>query len=225
MLLADSQTLILEGLRILLEPHFAVVGTVADGDALVREALRLCPEIVVADLRLPALGGLEAARRIQSRRSDIRLVFLTSIEDGGLAAQAFAVGAAGYLLKSSSADEFLGGLKAVMRGETVLSKRIGAGDPRALPQPAPLRGYCGRVSPRAHQVVRLLAEGHSMKQAAAVLGIATRTVAYHKYGAMQALALRSSAELVRFAVDAGWLAPAPPRPPQAFAARPLAGAA
>jgi DNA-binding NarL/FixJ family response regulator len=202
-LLADPQALFLEGLRALLEPDFTVVGQVADGEALVSEALRLRPALVVTELRLVGLGGLEAARRVLAQCPGTRVVFLTAVEDDGLAAEAFALGASGYLLKSSSAPEFLAGLRAAAQGRRALSLRLAGGRPEALPARASRPR--GRLSPRANEVVRLLAEGHSMKQAAAALGIATRTVAFHKYGAMQALAIRSSAELVRFAVDSGML--------------------
>ena len=202
-LLADAQALFQEGLRALLEPEFAVVGQAADGEALVKAAVRLRPGFVVTDVRLPGLCGLEAARRVLAECPGTRVVFLTAVEDDVLAAAAFALGASGYLLKSSSAAEFLAGLRAAAQGRRALSARLAGGRPEALPARA--AGPRGRLSPRAHEVVRLLAEGHSMKQAAAALGIATRTVAFHKYGAMQALAIRSSAELVRFAVDSGML--------------------
>jgi DNA-binding NarL/FixJ family response regulator len=202
-LLADPQVLFQEGLRALLEPDFVVVGQVADGEALVSEALRLRPALVLTELRLAGLGGLEAARRVLAHCPGTRVVFLTAVEDDGLASEAFALGASGYLLKSSSAPEFLAGLRAAAQGRRALSARLAGGRPEALPALA--AAHRGRLSPRAHEVVRLLAEGHSMKQAAAALGIATRTVAFHKYGAMQTLAIRSSAELVRFAVDSGML--------------------
>jgi DNA-binding NarL/FixJ family response regulator len=202
-LLADPHALVREGLRALLEPEFTVVGQVVDGEALVREALRLRPALVVTEVRLPGLGGLEAARRVLAQCPGTRVVFVTAVEDDGLAAEAFALGASGYLLKSSSAAEFLVGLRAAAQGRRALSARLAGARPEALPARA--SGPRGRLSPRANEVVRLLAEGHSMKQAAAALGITPRTVAFHKYGAMQALAIRSSAELVRFAVDSGML--------------------
>jgi DNA-binding NarL/FixJ family response regulator len=124
-----------------------------------------------------------------------------------IAAQALAEGAAGYLLKSSTAGQFLDALRAVLAGSRVLSPSLAGGDPDA---PRARGGHGGRpphLGPRAREVVRLLALGHSMKEAASVLGIATRTVAYHKYGAMAALGLGSSAELVRFAVGAGLVEP------------------
>jgi DNA-binding NarL/FixJ family response regulator len=202
-LLADSQALFQEGLRALLDPDFAVVGLVADGEALVSEAVRLRPDLVLTEVRLPGLGGFEAARRVLAECPRTRVVFLTAVEDDVVAAEAFAFGASGYLLKSSNAHEFLAGLRSAAQGRRALSARLADGRPESLPVLA--AGHRSRLSPRAHEVVRLLAEGHSMKQAAAALGIATRTVAFHKYGAMQALAIRSSAELVRFAVDSGML--------------------
>ena len=202
-LLADPQVLIREGLRALLEPDFAVIGQVDSGEALAGEARRLQPDLVLTEIQLSGLGGLAAARRVLAECRETRVVFLTTVEDESLAAEAFALGASGYLLKSSSAPDFLAGLRAAAQGRRALSARLAGGRPEALP--APSAGPRGRLSPRAREVVRLLAEGHSMKQAAAALGIATRTVAFHKYGAMHALAIRSSAELVRFAVDSGML--------------------
>ena len=206
-LMADPHALVLDGLRRLVETEYWVVGSVADGESLVAQARRFRPDLIVSEVRLPVLGGLEAARRVLAERSGTRVVFLTTIEDAAIAAEAFALGATGYLLKSSTSAQFLDGLRAVLAGRRVLSSEIAGGDPDALCA----RGGPGyrspHLGPRAREVVRLLALGHSMKQAASELGIATRTVAYHKYGAMAALGLGSSAELVRFAVDTGLLEP------------------
>jgi DNA-binding NarL/FixJ family response regulator len=207
LLLADPQVLVLEALRAFLPRDYRVVGCVRDGPKLVSEALRLEPDLVVSEVRLPGLDGIEAARRIRVARPWARIVFLTPLEDEALAAEAFAAGAAGYVLKSSTGAEFVAALRGVMRGERVLSRRIALGRPEGLRHGARACRCGSRLSPRASEVVRLLALGHSMKQAAYELGITPRTVAYHKYGAMHALGIGSSAELVRFAVNAGILEP------------------
>jgi DNA-binding NarL/FixJ family response regulator len=197
--------LVLEALRAFLAPEHRVVGCARDGLALVEEARRLRPDLVVSELRLPGLDGLEAARRVLETCWRVRFVFLTSVEDEAKAEQAFAAGASGYLLKSSSGAEFVAGLREVMRGERVLARRIAADRPETLAARPRAQASHGPLSPRAAEVVRLLALGHSMKQAAYELGITPRTVAYHKYGAMHVLGIGSSAELVRFAVRTGML--------------------
>jgi DNA-binding NarL/FixJ family response regulator len=199
--LADSQAVLAEALACLLEPDFDVAGVVTDGIELVKQATRLSPAIVVTDVSLPLLGGLAAASRVLQVRPGTRVVLLTACEDLQVAAQAFELGAAGYVLRSTGAREFLRALRTVLRGGRWLSVALAGGDPDALEPRPPALEPLGRLSPRKREVVRLLAEGHSMKQAAAVLGISTRTVAYHKYQAMEALAVRSSAQLVRFAVE------------------------
>jgi DNA-binding NarL/FixJ family response regulator len=206
-LLADRETLVLEALRAFLAPGHRVVGCARDGIALVEQALRLQPDLVVSELRLPGLDGLEAARRVLESCRRVRFVFLTSVEDEAQAEQAFAAGASGFLLKSSSGAEFVAGLREVMQGGRVLSRCIASGRPEALARSRGSAGRDGRgpLSPRTAEVVRLLALGHSMKQAAYELGITPRTVAYHKYGAMHVLGIGSSAELVRFAVRTGML--------------------
>ena len=206
-LTADPHALVLEALRGLLETKHRVVGGVADGESLVGEARRLRPDLVLCEVRLPGLGGLEAARRILAERPGTRVAFLTAVEDPVVAARAFALGASGYLLKSATSAQFLDGLRTLLAGHRVLDPRIAGGDPDALPARGAPGERSSRLGPRAREVVRLLALGHSMKEAAWELGIATRTVAYHKYGAMAALGLGSSAELVRFAVEAGLLDP------------------
>jgi DNA-binding NarL/FixJ family response regulator len=209
--MADPHALVLDGLQRLIETEHRVVGSVSDGDSLVTEARRLRPDLVVSEVQLPVLGGLDAARRVLGERPGTRVVFLTTVEDPLIAAQAFAQGAAGYFLKSSTSEQFLDGLRAVLAGRRVLSPRLAGGDPGALSARSGHGDRPPRLGPRAREVVRLLALGHSMKEAASALGIATRTVAYHKYGAMAALGLGSSAELVRFAVGSGLLDADPSR--------------
>ncbi len=204
--LADSQALVVEAFARLLEPEFEVAGRATDGVRLVAEALRLRPELVLTDLVLPGLGGIAAASRLHRELPAARVVFLTANGDPQVAAEAFRAGARGYVLRSASRSELTRALRAVLGGERWLSPALAAGNSEALP---PVRGATDplrRLSPRKRAVVQLLAEGHSMKQAAAALGISARTVAFHKYEAMAALDVTSSAGLVRFAVESRLLA-------------------
>jgi len=200
-LLADDHVLLLEAFRRMLQPRFEVVGTAVDGAALVEDALRLEPDLVVADVSMPRMNGLEAARRLRGELPGTRVVFLTVNEDPQMAAEAFALGASGYLLKSSTALELDQAIRAVLAGRRYLSKRIAGGNPGALPASATSSNPLERLTLRERDVLKLLAEGLSMKQVGGELGIATRTVAFHKYRMMETLGLRSSAELVGFAVE------------------------
>jgi DNA-binding NarL/FixJ family response regulator len=201
LVLADSQAVLAEALACLLEPDFEVVGVATDGAELITQATRLTPALVVTDVSLPRLSGLAAGGRLARTLPDTRVVFLTACEDVEVAAEAFRLGASGYVLRSTSGQELVRALRAALRGGRWLSAALAGGDLAALPAPAPGSGPLGRLSPRKREVVRLLAEGHSMKETAAVLGISARTVAYHKYQAMETLSVRSSAQLVRFAVE------------------------
>jgi len=200
-LLADDHVLLLEAFRRMLEPAVEVVGAVADGAALVEQALALEPDLVVADVSMPRMNGLEAARRLRGELPGTRVVFLTVNEDPQLAAEAFALGASGYLLKSSTATELQQAIRAVLAGRRYLSMRLAGGDPDALPAAAIADRPLEQLTLRERDVLKLLAEGLSMKQIGAELGIATRTVAFHKYRMMESLGLRTSAELVSFAVE------------------------
>jgi DNA-binding NarL/FixJ family response regulator len=200
-LLADSQALVLEAFCRLLEPEFEVLGRASDGMRLVEEALRLEPALVLTDVVLPRLSGLSAARRLRKELPGTRVVFLASQEDPQVVAEALRSGARGYVLRSASGRELTCALRAVLRGERWLSPAVAGGNPEALRGAALVPGPFGRLSPRRREVVELLADGHSMKQAAAALGITPRTVAFHKYRAMKALAVTSSAQLVRCAFE------------------------
>ena len=200
-LLADDHVLLLEAFRRMLEPSVEVVGAVADGAALVEHALRLEPDLVVADVSMPRMNGLEAARRLRGELPGTRVVFLTVDEDPQMAAEAFALGASGYLLKSSTATELHQAIRSVLAGRRYLSKRLAGGDPDALPAAASADRPLEQLTLRERDVLKLLAEGLTMKEIGAELGIATRTVAFHKYRMMESLGLRTSAELVSFAVE------------------------
>jgi DNA-binding NarL/FixJ family response regulator len=200
-LLADDHVLLLEAFRRMLEPAVEVVGAVKDGAALVEQALALEPDLVVADVSMPRMNGLEAARRLRGELPRTRVVFLTVNEDPQMAAEAFALGASGYLLKSSTATELQEAIRAVLAGRRYLSQRLAGGDPEALPAAASADRPLEQLTLRERDVLKLLAEGLSMKQIGAELGIAARTVAFHKYRMMETLGVRTSAELVSFAVE------------------------
>jgi DNA-binding NarL/FixJ family response regulator len=200
--LADEHVLLLDALTRVLQPEFRVVGRFCDGRALVEGGPSLEPAVAVANLSLPGLGGFEAARRLKRVLPGLHVVLLSSRPDPVLAARAFACGASGYILTSESASALLSTLRATLAGERVLSPSVAGGDIAALPA-ASIEPSVGRLSPREHEVVQLMAEGRSAKEAAEILGISPRTVFYHKYRAMETLVVRSSAELVRFAVRNG----------------------
>ena len=198
-LLADDHGLLLEAFTRLLEPEVTVVGRVTDGRALVRAALELRPEVVVADVSMPELNGLEAGRQIRQALPDTRLIFLTVHEDPELAAEAFRAGASGFVVKSSAASELAQAIRDALAGRRYLTPRVAGGDLRALPAPTSPGSPLDRLSPREREVLQLLAEGRSMKEIGARLGITTRTVAFHKYRLMDKLAVRSTAEIVQIA--------------------------
>lgn len=201
MVLADGQAVVAEALASLLASDFEVAGVATSGTGLVRLAARLAPALVVTDVELPGQSGLAAAGRLLHQLPATRVAFLTACDDVHVAAQAFRLGAAAYVLRSATGRELVRALKAVLRGERWLSPALAGGDRDALQAQAQASGPIGKLSPRKREVVQLLAEGHSMKETAAALGITPRTVAYHKYQAMEALDLRSTAQLVRYAVE------------------------
>jgi DNA-binding NarL/FixJ family response regulator len=197
--LADDHTLLLQAFRNLLSVHFDVVGAVGDGEALVSAASELRPDVIIADVSMPGLNGPLAAERIFIEQPLARIVFLTMSEDVGVAAQAFRMGAAGFVLKSDTATELVDAIDRVAGGGRFLSRRIVGGDVEALLSASP-HSAAVILTPREREVVRLLVAGNIMKQVASTLGITTRTVAFHKYRAMEALGVKTSSELIASAV-------------------------
>lgn len=202
-LLADDHPLMLDAIAQLLVAQYEVVGRVGDGAGLVTEAQRLEPDVVVSDVSMPLMGGIEAARRLRSATPRTRVVFMTVNEDPRLAAEAFRLGALGWVLKSASAIELTVAITTALRGQRYLSRRVMGGDIANLPLGPHGAGGIDELTAREREVLTLLARGHSMKDAATMLGITPRTVAFHKYRMQDTLGFRSSAELVRFAAEHG----------------------
>jgi DNA-binding NarL/FixJ family response regulator len=199
-ILADDHTLVADALAQLLAPHCEIVATVADGHALLDSAALLNPDVVVADIAMPLLNGLEAGRQLKEKMPGVKLVFLTMNEDPELAVEALKVGASAYVSKKSAASELLSAIHVVLRGKTYVTPKIARGMRESFIRDPRGRKHPKAITPRQREVVQLLAEGKSMKQVAYALKVTPRTVAFHKYRLMQELGLRTNAELVQFAV-------------------------
>jgi DNA-binding NarL/FixJ family response regulator len=199
-LLADDDRLLRDALSQLLDRSCDVVGAEPDGRALLAAAAELRPDVVVLDAALPLLNGLDAARRLRRDLPQVKVIVLARREDADLAAEAFRIGASGYVLKKSGASELVQAIHEVFQGRAYVSPLAMQGMvDRLIRAPEPARG-AGVLSPRRREVLRLLAEGRSMKETARILNITPRTVAFHKYGMMGEHGIKSNAELVHFAV-------------------------
>jgi DNA-binding NarL/FixJ family response regulator len=199
-MLAEDHTILVEAFRKLLEPHFEIVGTVSDGLALLEAAPQVKPDVIVIDIAMPLLNGLEAAVRLKKQMPAVKMIFLTMNDDPDLAVEAMRSGASGYLLKSSAAPELIQAIHFSLRGKTYVTPVIARGMQDAfISDPRPRSG-AKVLTARQREVVQLLAEGKSMKEVASVLKVTPRTVAFHKYRVMQQLHLRTTAELIQFAI-------------------------
>jgi DNA-binding NarL/FixJ family response regulator len=198
-LLADDHALILDAFAKLLGEECEIVGKVNDGRAVVAAADQLHPDVIVMDISMPLLNGLEAARQLKLKARSARIVFLTMNEDPDLAAEAFRSGASAYLLKRSAGSELLTAIREVMQGRSYVTSLITGGLVGALLH-ADHHGPAGDLTPRQREVLQLLAEGRSMKEVGSVLNLTPRTVAFHKYRMMEQLGVKSTAELIQYAV-------------------------
>jgi DNA-binding NarL/FixJ family response regulator len=200
-LLADDHAIVADGLKSLLKDHFDLVGTVANGSELVDAARKLRPDVIVTDISMPVLSGLDALRRLKAERLEARVIFLTMHADARLATEAFRAGASGFLLKQSAGDELIAAIEDVLRGRTYVTPLITKDVIAALTTPGTQDEVT--LTPRQREVLRLLADGKRMKEIASILGLSSRTVETHKYEMMQALGVGSTAELVRYAIRHG----------------------
>ena len=198
-LLADDHALLLGAFEKLLEEECDIVGQVSDGRALVEAAERLKPDLIVLDISMPLLNGLEAGRQIKQKLRHVKLVFLTMNEDPDLAAEAFRSGASAYLLKRSAASELVTAIREAMQGRSYVTPLITEGLVGSLLRTDEHKPRHD-LTPRQREVLQLLAEGRSMKEVASVLNLTPRTVAFHKYRMMEQLNVKSTAELIQYAV-------------------------
>ncbi|HKP69039.1 MAG TPA: response regulator transcription factor [Pyrinomonadaceae bacterium] len=202
-ILADDHELLTDAIKNMLQPEYEVVGTFVTGDALVKAAVELEPDIVVLDVSMPMMNGLIACEQLKKLLPKVRIVFLTMNQDLDTAAEAFQSGASGYVLKTSAAAELLTAIREVQFGGYFATPSLTEGMVGSFVRNFKRMKKRRELTIRQKEVLQLLAEGYSMKQVAGLLDITTRTVAFHKYAMMEHLEIESSAELVSYAMKAG----------------------
>ena len=203
-LLADDHLMVAEALKNLLAPEFELVGVVEDGRRLIEAAGTLRPDVIVADITMPHLNGIDALVQLRQRGDRVPVVFLTMHRDASFARRALDAGASGYVLKHSAPTELLLAIRAALAGKTYLTAQLAGEVLDAMKQgPQQAGGTLGALTPRQREVLQLAAEGRSAKQIASTLGISPRTVEFHKYQMMEALGLHTNADLIHFALKHG----------------------
>lgn len=201
LLIADNYRLVADACKQILEPEFEVGGIVTDGRALVEAAIQHRPDLVILEVYLPLLNGLDAAAQIKRRLPSVKLIFATAISEPGIVADAFRRGASGYVLKQSGAEEFLTAIRRVMRGESHLSSLVARETIEHLLRQPKHNPAEKQITRRQAEILQLLAEGKSMKEVACLLEITPGTVAFHKYNMMEKLGIESNAALLHFAMQ------------------------
>ena len=203
-LLADDHRLVAEGLKQLLTPEFELLGVVEDGRELVKEAKRLRPDVIVADITMPHLNGIDALEQLKKKDPQARVVFLTMHREVAYARRALDAGASGFILKHSAPEELVMAIRAALNGQKYITPTIAGElfesvqkDPKSAKDPVT------SLTPRQREILQLLAEGKTAKEIAALLDISTRTVEFHKYNLMEKLGLRTAAELTHCAIKHG----------------------
>jgi DNA-binding NarL/FixJ family response regulator len=200
-LIADDHNLVAELFQRLLAADFDVVGTVSDGHALLRAAVELTPDLILIDIGMPLLNGLDAGRRVKKLLPRVKLIYMTLSSDADVAAEAFELGATGYLVKTCAASELTLAVHEVLRGKTYLSKGMSCDTINSIRwEHKKLVGANVRLSHRQREVLQLVAEGKVMKEVGFILNMSQRTATYHKYQIMKKLGATSTAELVIYAL-------------------------
>jgi DNA-binding NarL/FixJ family response regulator len=201
--LVDDHTLVADALRKLLDADCEVVGTYGNPRAFLREAPQIKPDVAILDVSMPSMNGLDTARELRRLVPDIRLIFLTMVEDPDIAAEAFRIGASAYLLKRSASAELPKAIREVMNQRYYVTPLLTTDLVGSLVDESRAQKPIRRLTLRQREVLQLLAEGRSMKEIAAVLHVSVRTVAFHKYRIMEVLQVTSTAGLIQFAVREG----------------------
>jgi DNA-binding NarL/FixJ family response regulator len=199
-LLADDHQMLLDALKGVLEPRYQVVGTAKDGRALLEVAANLQPEVIVLDIAMPRLNGLDAARQLKQTVPKAKLIFMTMNEEPDLVGEAFRAGASGFLLKQAAAFELTEAIDKALKGGSYVTPSAAEGQTNISLRDPKAREHVSEPTPRQREVIQLLAEGRSMKEVASILQITKRTVAAHKYAVMELLQLKTNAELVQYAI-------------------------
>jgi DNA-binding NarL/FixJ family response regulator len=205
LLLADDHDIVVEGLRrVLDQPDLEVAGVVNDGRSLLRAAKEIQPDIIIADITLPLLNGIDAARQIRQTNADVKIIFLTGHPDVTFATEALAAGGTGYVLKSSAGNELVTAIREAAKGRTYVTESIAESVKQGLSARSNTwRSPLDKLTSRQREVLQLLAEGRQVKEIAVKLHLSPRTVEFHKYRIMDELGLRTTAELSRYAARHG----------------------
>jgi DNA-binding NarL/FixJ family response regulator len=204
-ILADDHALILDTLKNLLEPEFEVVGTFTDGHTLIEKAPCLNPNVVVLDVAMPTMNGLNAGEHLKQLLPTVKLIYLTMNQDPDMAAEAFRLGASGYVLKHSAASELVTAIRQALWGGIYVAPQLTKDMDGSFIQELKQRERPRELTLRQKEVLQLLVEGRSMKEVAFILNVTTRTVAFHKYAMMEHLQLKTSAELIQYALRSSTL--------------------
>jgi DNA-binding NarL/FixJ family response regulator len=206
LLLADDHTLLLEGIRLMLEPEFELVGSVEDGQALLTAAKALKPDVILLDISMPVLNGIDAAHQLKKILPSAKLIFLTMHADADYVTEAFRAGAAGYLLKRSAASELLTAIREVLNGNHYVSPLVTR---NALDMLITSKNneskFSDRLTARQREVLQLVAEGRTRKETASALGISVKTVEFHKAAVMRQLNLKTAADFTLYAIEHGMI--------------------
>jgi len=201
LLIADDHAIFAEALRVYLEKTHTVVGLVRDGHAMVAEATRLRPDVIVVDVGMPLLNGLDAARKINLQALNIKFVFLTMRDDPNLAAAALELGTVGFVLKNSAGQELLEAIDHVLHGKPYLTPKLRVED--WVERKSRVRQFSTEMTPRQKDIVQLFGEGRPIKEIAGVLDLSEKTVEFHKHHVMKAFNIENNAALVLFALEQG----------------------
>jgi DNA-binding NarL/FixJ family response regulator len=199
-LIAEDHTLVSGAFQKMLESQYDVVGAVPDGRSLLRVAPELRPDVILLDIGMPLLNGLDAGRQLKQIMPKVKLIFLTMNQDSDIAGEAFRVGASAYLLKNSGASELQKAIQEVLRGGTYITPQTRQGIQKTFIRDPHATKRARRLTERQREVLQLIAEGHSMKQIADILNVTPRTIAFHKYRMMEELGVNNTAELIQFAI-------------------------
>ena len=211
LVIADDHTIVLEGLRKLLESEFEVVGTAEDGRYLIATALQYSPDVILVDISMPSLNGFQAARQLRKQLPKAKIVFLTMHSDVEYVKEALRAGASGYLLKRSAAAELVSGIHEVLNGRTYISPSLAASLAGSMPGAATKAKSSRELTDRQREVLQLVADGHSSKEIAAILEVSIKTVEFHKSMIARKLKVQGTAALTRYAVEHRIVVPSHPQ--------------